>query len=80
MRQPRPWFALAIARASASVGLPRACPRALVARESGNRSLVNHFALALGQGGVEMQNERLDIRASSAATNGTRCAIKSEMR
>ena len=31
---PAVWFALAIARASASLALPRACPRALAARES----------------------------------------------
>jgi hypothetical protein len=63
---PAVWFALAIARASASLGLPRACPRALAAARAANvRSLIN-LALALGEGRVQVQHERLDVRPSSA--------------
>jgi hypothetical protein len=60
---PAEWFALAIARAFASLGLPSACPRALAAARAANvRSLIN-LALALGEGRVQVQHERLDVRA-----------------
>jgi hypothetical protein len=60
---PAVWFALAIARASASLGLPRACPRALAAaRAAIVRSLIT-LPLALGESRVQRQHERLDVRA-----------------
>jgi len=48
--------------------------------QGGNRALADHRALALGKGGVKVQHERLDVRPDSATTNGTRWAIKPEMK
>ena len=62
------------------LGIAERLSASLGGGQGGNRALADHLALALGESRVQVQDERLDVRASSAATNGTRCAIKSEMR
>ena len=50
----------------ASLGEPRfaeGLSASLGGGQGGNRALADHLALALGEGGVKMQHERLDVRA-----------------
>ena len=44
--------------------------------ERGLRALRDHRALLLGQGGVEVQEERLDVGAKIGTRNGVLCAIR----
>ncbi len=48
--------------------------------KGGPRTLRDQCALFLSQRAVKVQDERFDVRTSSATTNGTRCAIRPEMK